>query len=138
MADPIVSGIVLAIISGLTFVAYKHPAGYRRIISLFAPGLCILFVMLIMTYSIDIAVSIRSMAATAAETQTNIITVSGERIKSLNLVLTKLTWLLAISGAVSLYLVFLFGLPYILDRSNTSKGNKEERSRVDESSEAES
>ena len=31
MIETIVSGLVLAVLSGLTFLAYKHPDGFRRI-----------------------------------------------------------------------------------------------------------
>ncbi|WEN13871.1 hypothetical protein PY254_11520 [Rhodanobacter sp. AS-Z3] len=47
MIETIASGLVLAMVSGLTFIAYKHPAGFGRlffpianVISSVAIGLC--------------------------------------------------------------------------------------------------
>ena len=37
MFEAIVSGLLLASISGISFLAYKHPSGYRRLLNGLAP-----------------------------------------------------------------------------------------------------
>ena len=42
MIETIISGLALAVVSGLTFVAYKHPDGYKRIVKFIGP-VCLLY-----------------------------------------------------------------------------------------------
>jgi hypothetical protein len=41
MMETIISGLILATVSGLTFVAYKHPPGYKKIQAVILPVLSI-------------------------------------------------------------------------------------------------
>lgn len=41
MIETIISGLILEIVSGLAFLAYRHPVGYRRIVVPVGP-ICIL------------------------------------------------------------------------------------------------
>jgi len=127
MLTTFLSGLLLAIVSGLTFVAYKHPKGYRRIFWMIVPLFAILFVGNVLTYVIEIAVGIRQLGKNAVKVETELgkVSVWASFIESLNDNLTKLTWIVAVSFGISLFLLFLYALPSILKCYQASDDDKE-------------
>ncbi len=127
MLNTFLSALLLTIISGLAFVAYKHPKGYRNILNTFALPFISFFVIALMFYTISIAVSISSLneQAVEAEVESYKVSVSIHTIQSMNDKMTKLIWILAVSFGVSLYLFFLYSLPSFLEHNNTPNEDKE-------------
>ena len=55
MLDPLIVGLILAALSGITVIAYKHPRGYGRIFSLLVTLASCTAVMLIFWWALEIS-----------------------------------------------------------------------------------
>ena len=96
MLNTFLSGLLLAIVSGLAFVAYKHPKGYRHILQGFGPVFAFPFGAIVLVYTAKIATSIRLFGEKAVEAKSGSVSVQASSIESLNNDLTKLTWIVLI------------------------------------------
>lgn len=115
----IVSGLVLAFVSGLTFVAYKHPKGYRFIaiyilspLLIFPLAFCLIKIGGIVYY----IGFLRGCADKATEDTVN---VSVSSIQGLHQNFTELAWVFGISIAFVVFGAFLCILPIILSDDDT-------------------
>lgn len=113
MIETIVSGLVLAMLSGMTYLAYKHPDGFRRICSVLAPLAVLPFLYIVFELG-----SIHNGIRLLGEEVTR---VSGDKVevfrfltKRLNDNLTCLSWAVVITLAAGAYVAFLWFMPQIL------------------------
>lgn len=117
MIETIISGLVLAIVSGFAFLAYRHPTGYRMIVT-FVALICSLPTIGYAAFHLGmLRTGIRILGEDATRTQGDMIEVYKSSVESLNANLTTLTWVLGVTAAATLYLAFLWFLPRIIGRA---------------------
>lgn len=114
MIETIASGLVLAMLSGMTYLAYKHPDGFRWISCALIPPILILTVFYIIAKLGGIHGGIRLLGKEAARSSGDKVEVLRFSIESLNDDLTTLYWVAGILLAALAYLVFLWFMPQIL------------------------
>ncbi|MCJ7778423.1 MAG: hypothetical protein MUP16_08935 [Sedimentisphaerales bacterium] len=114
MIEAIVSGLVLAVLSGLTFLAYKHPDGFRRIGLVLAFPAVLLPLFYICMELGYIHGGIRLLGEEAASASGDKVEVFRSSIERLNDSLTCFFWAVAITLAAWVYVAFLWFMPQIL------------------------
>jgi hypothetical protein len=114
MIETIVSGLILAMLSGLTFLAYKHPDGFRRIgLILALPTVLLPFCYIVWQLG-SIYSGIRLLGEKVSQTSGDKVEVFRSSIESLNNHLTCLSWAVVFTLAVGAYGAFLWFMPQIL------------------------
>lgn len=113
MVDSIVTGLLLAAVSGITFIAYKHPRGYRKLLRLiFIIGLSIC------SGLIGWMVAVKVSATTARRITTNNALGFEDRLdqlpEAINGLNDNLLYPVIGLSLVVLYLKFLQHLPQLL------------------------
>ena len=114
MIEAIVTGLFLALVSGITFFAYKHPHAFRTIISWLAPIAILLALNLIIFTFAYMSASIRALANVLVTSPDDKIRVYASPIESLNSNLTYFQYTLAIAAVVGAYIAFLWYLPRLI------------------------
>jgi DMSO reductase anchor subunit len=114
MIETIVGGLILAVVSGLTFLAYKHNDGFRKILSVLAIPAVLLPLFYITFQFASIHTRIRLLGEKASEASGNTVEVFNSSIEKLNSDLTCAQWVLVISLVVWIYGAFLWFMPQIL------------------------
>ena len=121
MIESIFVGLVLATVSGITFIAYKHPDGFQRIYT----NVLGLVTMVLISFSIFQILNIISAAVVikhlATEMPTQPLSSIKENIDVLSQSLWYIGWAVSIFAAVFAYLFILRKLPYILDDMPSNK-----------------
>ena len=119
MKETLIPALILAAISGLTWVAYKHPKGYEKI--MFALyvfiGLPVGWFIGTVFELIFCLSALRGATQGAEETPTPLgplVSIPLDIIQDVYVPFSKLGWILFITVAVYAYLTFLFYLPKIL------------------------
>ena len=120
----IMSGLILALVSGLVFIAYKHPKGYRFIAKYYLSSLLIPSFVYCVAKIAGIYFYIRYFgeeADSATANDVEIVEISVSLIQTLNQYLTNLIWVSGITFVYILFVAFLLILPIILSADETSE-----------------
>ena len=120
MINTLIGGLIVAAVSGLAVVAYKHPKGYEKILiaSFFFIGFPLGWSLT--TYS-ELSNNLDTLKCAAEIGEKTpaplgpLVTIPLERIQAVSDSLSKLACILIISVAVYVYLIFLCYLPEILN-----------------------
>jgi hypothetical protein len=125
MRDTIISAIVMAAISGLTFIAYKHPKGYARMyLPVMLSGMAVF--LLYATYSIGFLYGFS--AASIAYMKLNPPPLHFPETESGS----PTFWMLLLPVIFVGYLSFLLALPFILDLPKKDKEKVKPKDKVSE------
>jgi len=114
MLETVVSGILLAFITGITLLAYKHPAGYRNVVLIISPvgvgvGLGALTVDLFSILS-----NTSGGLLVAQEFPSATLASFSDELTSIRDLSARGLWGLAIALASAAYLTFLWFLPAMI------------------------
>lgn len=117
--EAFLSALALAALSGVTFIAYKHPSGYRKISTkLFIAIVALIWGLMIWNASSEITfVSVKKYIDEEQLEEAEAIAFSIGYIKY---------WVYAILGILAIYIVILDFLPNILGIDDDPKGGKKE------------
>lgn len=113
--EPLIVGILLALLSGITWIAYKHPAGYRKIfVSIELIVILGASTMLTWNIALDFAYANLSQFVESGKHDEALAARDNLQVPQL------LMWLVL---GICAYLLFLLKLPEILDdnRKKTTK-----------------
>jgi hypothetical protein len=111
--DSLMPGIIVLILSGLGFVAYRHPKGYKNI---FYPAVIVTFftVVSILAFRFGGMMTSVNHLVSLSNTYPKEFSSLSFSIQSLNVDITAIKSAVFIGGLVLVVLVFLFLLPHIL------------------------
>jgi hypothetical protein len=115
MLESIVGGLLLALISGLTFIAYRHPRGYRRILSVLLPLLLMLALGDVAWRAGSISASLEYLDRGTRSSPVIKLSDVSETIQAMQKDWGQVGTDLAISGGAIAYLLFLVFLPQIVE-----------------------
>ena len=113
MMDALFVSLILSAISGCTFIAYKHPAGYRRIIDAIRPHTFWLL-SLVGWFIGSITSSSRHLKQSLSEDPKHTSESVSYSINSLYSDVTIIIWAIGIAVVSAPYLTFLYYLPRFL------------------------
>jgi hypothetical protein len=124
MRDTIISAIVMAAISGLTFIAYKHPKGYARMhypVMITFGAVWVLYA----TYSIGYVYGFGDAASAFLKLNPSAYLHSPERESH-----SPTLWIFLLPVLFIGYLSFLRALPYILGLPSNNKKEHDPKDKV--------
>lgn len=120
MFETIISGIILAFVSGVSFFAYKHPIGYRTlVVRLISPVSVGLWLGGLLVSLLDIRMNAGALVAIAEEYPNSTLTSHTQRLTAILDYSTLGLWGIGIFLASAAYLLFLWFLP-LLTRAKSS------------------
>jgi len=121
MIESIFVGLVLATVSGITLIAYKHPDGFQRIYTNALGLVTMILISFIIFQILNIISAAGVIKHLATEMSTQPLSSIKERIDILSQSLWHIGWAVSIFTAIFAYLFFLRKLPYILNDKPSNK-----------------
>ncbi len=119
--ETLIYSLVVALVSGLTFIAYKHPVGYKKIYTLLIP-VSFVPVIIILSYNLGaLYSSIRSIGNDLLEKPDEKISLLSHNITRMNESLDYILLSAVIGFVVIGYLMFLHKLPVILETNSNEE-----------------
>ncbi len=126
----IISGLVVLLVSGLTFIAYKHPLGFREIARPLIPAAIIGSLGYIAVTITLVCSGVRSLAKQAVGTSGDKIEVYRYMIEDPNRYLTYAIWGTVIILGVWIYMTFLWFLRQIIEIAEKQEDTQPEEEKV--------
>lgn len=115
MIETIISSLLVAAVTGISFVAYRHPAAFSK---LFTPILMVMGTALVFGLIWDVAVS-RAFVDLSPFIVTGKLDSAQKAIETLSL---PMGWLIGGFFGFYIYLVFLLSLPKLLSQKSGDRG----------------
>jgi len=118
----IVAALIVACLSGITFLAYRHPPAYQRVLSAVTPVAVGLLIggILLSIYAIFVLSGILNEDLVAKPQSP--LDHFQSTVTELYWVARNLVWTLVVAAAISAYLTFLYFLPRILEPPESKNG----------------
>jgi hypothetical protein len=122
MFESIVSGLLLAFISGSTFLAYKHPEVYRRMIMRVVPLAVGLAIGSLVVVLLGILTNSDAVATYAKEFPTRTLASLSNELSDIHMYTAGGLWGIAIGLALAAYLTFLWFFLVSAHKKNPDAG----------------
>jgi len=115
-------GIALAAVSGMAFVAYRHPSEYRRLAFIVAGAAGMVFLQVAMWQMLDISINASTLAHIAKEIPESTLESQRDQITEIHSSLRQLAFSAIVALGVLGYLAFLLQLPKLGISHRESRG----------------